>query len=180
MSAGVLCRLSASLTPSCEFFRGTFRPVVSSMQVSSGSVKPEAVEVFFKMSGALDIAAVRKKPKEWIPGGAGGLARGRASGPGQQPKRMWQHALPWQLLQEEWVPAVYLRVFASLRSVHNRPACAPLQTPFGSTWWHCPPWTPSVTCPTAWPAPMPPGAAGTTPKRPRCCPCPTLKLAQQV
>ncbi|KAI3432720.1 hypothetical protein D9Q98_004263 [Chlorella vulgaris] len=34
--------------------------------VSSGSVRPEEVDVLLKMGSALDIAAVRKKPKEWI------------------------------------------------------------------------------------------------------------------
>ncbi|PSC73956.1 flagellar outer dynein arm heavy chain gamma [Micractinium conductrix] len=37
------------------------------VQVAAGAVRPEGVEAFLKMGGALDIAAVRKKPKEWVP-----------------------------------------------------------------------------------------------------------------
>jgi hypothetical protein len=35
-------------------------------------VRPEEVDVLLKMGSALDIAAVRKKPKEWISGGCWG------------------------------------------------------------------------------------------------------------
>eukprot|EP00887_Chlorella_sp_A99_P001633 scaffold8.g1633.t1 len=35
--------------------------------VSAGAIKPEEVDVFLKMGAALDIASVRRKPKDWIP-----------------------------------------------------------------------------------------------------------------
>lgn len=44
-------------------------------QVAAGAVRPEGVEAFLKMGGALDIAAVRKKPKEWVPGEEVGRGR---------------------------------------------------------------------------------------------------------
>lgn len=37
------------------------------LQVSTGQVQPTAVEVFLRMGSALDIAAVRRKPKDWLP-----------------------------------------------------------------------------------------------------------------
>ena len=42
-------------------------PSTSPKQVSAGQVQPSAVEVFLRMGSALDIAAVRRKPKEWLP-----------------------------------------------------------------------------------------------------------------
>lgn len=47
------------------------------LQVSAGQVKPEQVDVFLKMGGALDIADVRKKPREWVPGAHGRVGGGR-------------------------------------------------------------------------------------------------------
>ena len=35
--------------------------------VSSGAIKTEEMDCFLKMGAALDIASVRKKPREWIP-----------------------------------------------------------------------------------------------------------------
>lgn len=34
---------------------------------SSGQIRGEALDAFLKMGGALDVASVRKKPKEWVP-----------------------------------------------------------------------------------------------------------------
>lgn len=42
-------------------------PPVPVKQVSAGQVQPSAVEVFLRMGSALDIAAVRRKPKDWLP-----------------------------------------------------------------------------------------------------------------
>lgn len=42
-------------------------PHASIEQVSAGQVQPTAVEVFLRMGSALDIAAVRRKPKDWLP-----------------------------------------------------------------------------------------------------------------
>lgn len=41
--------------------------LASKVLVSAGKVKAADMDVFLKGGGALDIASVRKKPKEWIP-----------------------------------------------------------------------------------------------------------------
>ena len=40
---------------------------VLQVQLSAGSIKAAEIDTFLKGGGALDIASVRKKPKDWIP-----------------------------------------------------------------------------------------------------------------
>jgi dynein heavy chain, axonemal len=43
--------------------------LANKVMLSAGSVRAADVDVFLKGGGALDIASVRKKPKDWIPDG---------------------------------------------------------------------------------------------------------------
>lgn len=63
--------------------RGRRHTPANTLQVSAGQVRPEAVEVFLKMGGALDLGAVRKKPRDWVPGAGHreGCAQPRACSP---------------------------------------------------------------------------------------------------
>jgi dynein heavy chain, axonemal len=41
--------------------------LTNKVQLSAGATKASDIDVFLKGGGALDIASVRKKPKDWIP-----------------------------------------------------------------------------------------------------------------
>lgn len=67
-------------------------------QVSSGQIRAEQVDAFLRGGGALDIAAVRKKPKEWVPGAC------CAAGPGGLGVGCWLGCAPGSVRQARQAP----------------------------------------------------------------------------